>query len=194
MRQSSVTSASRGRLSGAKPISNCCVQLATSMPERAAGQREHDALGEQLLHQAAAAGAERGSHRELAAPRRAAGDQQAGDVRARDQQHKSDRAEQHEHRRAHIGDHARRQRLALERAAGVALVIARNPIADRFQLLLRFDRAGDRGRRAPIDAEVVDVAAVVARRRRTATSARRAATASTRRSSADAAEIPGRRR
>ena len=152
------------------------------MPRRAAREREHDALGEELLHQPAASGAERRSHCELTPPRRASGDQQTGDIRARDQQHESDGAEQHEHRRSHIGDHARRERFALERAAGVALVDRarsdRRSISVAAVPSTNCAIAGD----ARDDVEVVDVAAVAAvdaeRRRRHV----HAATASTHRS------------
>ena len=64
--------------------------------------REQNALGEQLPDQPAAAGAEREPHRELALPRRGPRQQQVGDVRAGDQQHRAHRpAEQHRDR-AHL--------------------------------------------------------------------------------------------
>ena len=66
----------------------------------AAGDREHEALGERLADQPAASGAERQPHRDLLLPRRRAAQQQVGDVRARDQQHEADHGHQHEERRA----------------------------------------------------------------------------------------------
>ena len=51
---------------------------------------EQRALDEQLLNQAAAAGADRQAHADLAAARRRARQQHAGDVRAGDQQHEAD--------------------------------------------------------------------------------------------------------
>ena len=55
--------------------------------------------------QASARRAERRAHRHLALARRAAREQQVGDVRARDQQHEADRAEQQPER----GDQVRRR-------------------------------------------------------------------------------------
>ena len=58
----------------------------------------HQALDQQLPRQAAASGAERRAHGELALSGRAAREQQARDVRARDEQHQHDDAEQNEQR------------------------------------------------------------------------------------------------
>ncbi len=54
----------------------------------AAGQREQDAFGQQLADDAAAPRADRGTDRNLTLAARRAGQQQVGDVGARDQQHK----------------------------------------------------------------------------------------------------------
>ena len=63
---------------------------------------EDDAFDEQLLHDAPAAGAHRQSDRDLALPRRGARQQQAGEVRARDQQHHAgDRGQDQQHRPQH---------------------------------------------------------------------------------------------
>ncbi len=64
-------------------------------PEHAAGDREQQALGEKLRDDAAALGAEREADADFLAPAREAREQQVGDVRARDQQHRGDRDEQH---------------------------------------------------------------------------------------------------
>ena len=62
--------------------------------EHAAGERQQDALGQELAQQPAAAGANRHPDRHLARARRAAGQLQVGDVGARDEQQERDRAEQ----------------------------------------------------------------------------------------------------
>ena len=51
-----------------------------------AGGREHDRLGQQLPNEPAPARAERRAHGHLARPRRAAGEQQIGDVHAREEE------------------------------------------------------------------------------------------------------------
>ena len=63
-------------------------------PEPAADRGEQDALDEQLADDAAAARAEREAHGDLPLPRRRACDEQARDVRARDQQHADDDPEE----------------------------------------------------------------------------------------------------
>ena len=65
----------------------------------AAGQREHDALGEQLADDAPTAGADRQPHADLALARGAAREQQVGDVGARDQQDDEHRGGEHAHLR-----------------------------------------------------------------------------------------------
>ncbi len=63
-------------------------------PQPAAEERQDHALRDELAHQTRAAGAERGTERELAASLRAAGEEEVGDVDAGDD-------EQHEHGREH---------------------------------------------------------------------------------------------
>ena len=70
----------------------------------AAEQRQQHTLGEQLLRDASAAGAERGAHRKLARARRAARELEIGDVRAGDEQHERDRAEHDEQTLANAAD------------------------------------------------------------------------------------------
>ena len=62
--------------------------------EAAADEREQQVLGEELLHEAPAAGAGGGAQRQLLLPGRPGGQQQVGDVGAGDQQHEADGAEQ----------------------------------------------------------------------------------------------------
>ena len=72
--------------------------------EHAAGERQHDALGQQLADDAAAAGADRRADRDLAPPAGRAHQQQVRDVRARDQQHEADGAGEHRAASAHVAD------------------------------------------------------------------------------------------
>ena len=66
--------------------------------QRAAGKRQHDAFGQKLPDEPAAAGAECHPDRELARPRRGADQQEIRDVRARNEQHRADRADEHDER------------------------------------------------------------------------------------------------
>ena len=72
-------------------------QAASADADDGGDEREHDAFGEQLADDPAAAGAERCTNGELAGARGAARQQQVGDVAARDEQHEADGAEQREH-------------------------------------------------------------------------------------------------
>ncbi len=55
----------------------------------AAEQREDEALGQQLPDQPSAAGAKREPHADLAPPRRASSEEEAGDIGAADEQDQS---------------------------------------------------------------------------------------------------------
>ena len=61
-------------------------------PEHSAGERQHDALGQELADDAPARAADGGADRDLAAASGRADEQQVRDVCARDQQHEADRA------------------------------------------------------------------------------------------------------
>ena len=69
------------------------VHDASDEPGGAADRGEQQALGEQLLDETDAAGAERHAHGDFPAPRRGAGEQQVGDVGARHEQDERDRGE-----------------------------------------------------------------------------------------------------
>ena len=97
---------------GSSAISASMPQTASSRPSAAADQAEDHALGEQLADQAAATGAERGPHGDLALARRRAREQQVRDVHARDQQHEADGAEQQPERASQVADHRFVQRHA----------------------------------------------------------------------------------
>ena len=82
--------------------------------QRHADQAEHDALGQQLPDDAPAARAERGPHRDLAAPAGGPREQQVGDVGARDEQHERDAG----HHQVQNARHFRRQERLAERLGG----------------------------------------------------------------------------
>ncbi len=87
-------------------------------PSTPAREREDDALRQQLPHQPAAAGADRGAQRNLPLPAGCAHEQQVGDVRARDQEDEADGAEQHVQRRADVGDERFAEELRRETVVG----------------------------------------------------------------------------
>ena len=72
---------------------------------RGTGNGQHQAFGQELAHETPTAGAERGPDTCIALLRAGAGEQQARDVGARDEQHDADRAEQHQHPRPDAGAH-----------------------------------------------------------------------------------------
>ena len=74
--------------------------------DRAARDRQHQALGQDLTDDASAAGAEREPDRDLALTRRAAREQQVRDVRADDDQQHGHRHEKDAQRRFQRGDDA----------------------------------------------------------------------------------------
>ena len=78
---------------------------------------EHEAFGKQLLDDAPARGAERFAQGQLGAPRLAAHQQQVRDVRARDQQHETNRGEQRDQDRPGVADHHLFERAHHERHA-----------------------------------------------------------------------------
>ena len=76
---------------------------AKSRPERAAGERQHDALGEQLADEVAGRRAERHAHGDLTGAGGGARELEVRDVGAGDQQHEAHGAQQHQHRLPHGG-------------------------------------------------------------------------------------------
>ena len=70
--------------------------------EHAAGERQDDALGEQLTHDAAAAGANCRPDSDLSTPAGRAHEQQVGNVRARNQQDEADGTNQYQQRRTDV--------------------------------------------------------------------------------------------
>ena len=91
-----------GRLPGLARTSHCSDHHAITRPTDRADGRQHHRLGQQLPHHPGASRAERDPDGELPPPRRAAAEQQAGNVRARNGQDERHRAEQHRHRLARL--------------------------------------------------------------------------------------------
>ena len=102
----------------------------------AAGDREHDGLDQQLPHQAPAAAAERRANREFVPARDAPRDEQARDVRAREQHEHRDRAEQRPHRRPERPGPALGDRLDVDAVAAVGFRIrGRQRFRQRLELV-----------------------------------------------------------
>ena len=83
-------------------VSRPTVQVANSRPNRPPAKREQRALGQQLTNQAAAPGAERRAHGELAIAAQQARERQVGDVGAGDQQDEPGRPEQDQQHRPRV--------------------------------------------------------------------------------------------
>ena len=123
-----------------------------------AERAEDQALGEELRGEAAASGAEGRTHREFLVPRHAAGEEEVGDVCARDQQHQRRRAEGHDDGAAEpVADQQRLERLDDNRPV---TFVERRDIGKRCMdpahlLPGLVERAG--GREPPVDGQPVVV-------------------------------------
>ena len=100
--------------------------------DNTAGEREHDALREQLAQYAHASRAEGSANRHLSLASRRSCQQEIGDIRTRDQQNETNRAEECQQRRPNVTDNAFSQGLDLHTSAGVRVGI------------LLFETCGDR--------------------------------------------------
>jgi hypothetical protein len=80
------------------------------MPPARGSRAEQHTFGQQLLHDAPAAGAERSTQRDLLGPAVGAHQQQVGQVGAGDEQHQRDGAEQHQQRQPRVADQILLQR------------------------------------------------------------------------------------
>ena len=69
-------------------------QAASEDPARASGEREDDALGQNLPHQTAAASLRRRAHGELRASRRRSREEEVRKIRAGDEENEADRSRQ----------------------------------------------------------------------------------------------------
>ena len=79
-------------------------QRPTATPTIVPAVGEHQRLGEQLANEPAPAGAERGAHRHLARARRAAREQQVGDVHAREEEQQPRRRHDDDQDRPEVAD------------------------------------------------------------------------------------------
>ena len=106
--------------------------------ERAAGEREHGALGQQLADQPAASGAERRPHRQLAVAAQEPRQRQVGDVRAGDEEHETGRAKEEQQHRPrvlrHLAAHVERGRGESSARSIRGLVLARETVAQHFEV------------------------------------------------------------
>ena len=109
--------------------------------QHAAGEREQDALGQELAQQPAAAGADRHPDGHLARARGAAGQLQVGDVGARDEEQERHRAEQQLQAGPHLSARDRDVQIVPQRG-GEALrrkgrrLLLREALVQRAELLL----------------------------------------------------------
>ena len=110
-----------GKVTGLCAISSDDRAAREQQPGGRAERRQHAAFGDQLPHQPAAAGAERGAHGDLAAARFRARDQQVGDVGAGDEQDERDRRHQRQQRRAQRAEQLDVERADLDAALLVGL-------------------------------------------------------------------------
>ena len=123
----------------------------------AAHRAEQEAFGQELADEVGAGRAKRGADGDLALALRRARQQQAGDVRARDQQHETDGAEQHQERGADAADDLVAQRLQPDGAPRVGLwKVPRLPLGECLELGARRREARAR-LQAGEDLEVVHV-------------------------------------
>src|SRR5690348_16088621 len=74
-------------------------------PDRASGEREQNALREELPKNSSAAGAQGSANRKFARPHRGASHHQIGDVHASDQEHETNGRKQHQKKESHLSDH-----------------------------------------------------------------------------------------
>ena len=104
-RQSRITAAVKGRDSDSSGAATRISRSATADAGYPSQKAKHQAFGQQLCDQAAAAGAQRGPHRQFPPACGALGEQQIGDVGASDQQHQCDGAECYRERALQSGAH-----------------------------------------------------------------------------------------
>ena len=101
-----------------------------------ADERQHHRLGEQLPHHPRASRAEREPGPRLPPPRRAAAEQQAGNVRARNGQDERHRAEQHRHRLTQVAEELLVER---DQRRAASTVVGRILLREALRNGLRFE-------------------------------------------------------
>ena len=134
---STPTESARGRPAGNSCTSTLISHDPASRSDRAADRAKNEALDQQLTHQVRARGAKRRSNRQLAPPAGGPRDQQARDVRARDEQDEPDRSLQQQQRAAHVADEilAQRHEDDIARAARIRM-FALHVRSDRVHVVL----------------------------------------------------------
>ena len=144
-----------GRHGGDKPFQH---GIADAHAECSTGEREQQALGEQLAEDGAAASAERAAHRQFLLAGHAASQQQIGDVDAGDEEHETDGAQQQpEHLDAVFGHVVVLERLHIGAPTLVAFGIHLGDVrSDCIHVLLRLLDGHARFKTAH-DAEPVEV-------------------------------------
>ena len=123
-RPSRAISFRRGSVAGPALDQDAQAGARERQPEHAAGAPEQRALDQQPADDPSAAGAERGTHRQLLLPAFGAHEQQARDVGAGDEHHDADRSHQHPQRVRDVADDVLLERAQCRRDAP-ALVDAR---------------------------------------------------------------------
>ncbi len=124
-------------------------------PQQAAGEAEHEALGQELAHQAAARGAQGSADRDLALARRHAGEQEIGHVGTRDQQDHAHGHHENQQGRPNGLDHPVLEQHEVHAPSRVVVrVLLLEPLGDAGDLRLRALQ-GHPVREPADDAEVV---------------------------------------
>ena len=106
-------------------------------PEKSRERRREHALDQELADDPAARGPEGEAHRDLLAAGGETGEQQVGDVGARDEQHETDRGQQHQQGRPAVAHQVLVQQHGVEPGLGVDLVGKRRGVTagDDFDLV-----------------------------------------------------------
>ena len=128
----------RGTLASPSAADTQQAHVRQQQSDQAAGDGEHQALGQQLADDAPAAGAERGADGDFLLARERAGEEQVGDVGARDEEHEGHRRHEHQERQAHAPDRLLLQRQHAERQPAVRRIevwmLAPQPHRQRVEL------------------------------------------------------------
>ena len=109
------------QIGGADGEQRANADVADNEAEDAAGEGEHEALGEQLANDAGATSAHGGADGELALAAGGTDQEQVGDIGAGDEQNEADGSEQNQQRGASAGNDGVAQRLHAEAGLGIGI-------------------------------------------------------------------------